>query len=75
MSVDAEMWILIATVVVAVVPWAMSIHAKVAVIAHAVESLPEVVEELRLTLQEHEHRLEKHDAEIQALQKAAGPGR
>lgn len=64
MSVDAEMWILIATVVVAVVPWAMSIHAKVAVIAHAVESLPEVVEELRLTLQEHEHRLEKHDAEI-----------
>lgn len=75
MSVDAEMWILIATVVVAVVPWAMSIHAKVAVIAHAVESLPEVVEELRLTLQEHEHRLERHDAEIQALQKAAGPGR
>lgn len=75
MSDDAEMWILIATVVVAVVPWAMSIHAKVAVIAHAVESLPDVVEELRLTLQEHEHRLERHDAEIQALQKATGPRR
>jgi hypothetical protein len=75
MSVDAEMWILIATVVVAVVPWAMSIHAKVAVIAHSVESLPEVVEELRLTLQEHEHRLERHDAEIKALQKETGPGR
>jgi hypothetical protein len=40
-----------------------------------VESLPEVVEELRLTLQEHEHRLERHDAEIKALQKETGPGR
>ncbi len=66
---EIEVWMMAATVVVAVVPWAMSIHAKVAVIAHAVESLPQVVDELREALQEHEDRLEKHDAEIAALQK------
>ena len=66
---EIEVWMLAASVVVAVVPWAMSIHAKVAVIAHAVEALTQVVDELREALQEHEHRLEKHDAEIAALQK------
>jgi hypothetical protein len=70
---EVEVWMLAATVVVAVVPWAMSIHAKVAVIAHAVESLPQIVDELREALQEHEDRLERHDAEIAALQKATGP--
>jgi Tfp pilus assembly protein FimV len=70
---EVEVWMLAATVVVAVVPWAMSIHAKVAVIAHAVEALPQIVDELREALQEHEHRLERHDAEIAALQKATGP--
>jgi len=70
---DIEVWMLAASVVVAVVPWAMSIHAKVAVIAHAVEALPQIVDELREALQEHESRLERHDAEIAALQKATGP--
>lgn len=75
MQVEMEWWMIGATVVIAVVPWAMSIHAKVAVIAHAVESLPDVVEELRQTLQEHEYRLEKHDAEIEALKKTPSAGR
>lgn len=75
MQVDMELWVIGATVVIAVVPWAMSIHAKVAVIAHAVESLPDVVEELRQTLQEHEYRLEKHDAEIAALKETPSAGR
>lgn len=52
------------TGLVAIVPWAMSIHAKVALIAHAMEGLPELVRDTR-------HRLEKHEQAIQALQAAA----
>lgn len=55
------------TVAAAVVPWAMSIHAKVAVIARSVEELPELVKELRETLEEHEVRLNRHDEEIKAI--------
>lgn len=65
---DIQLWMLIAMVAVAVVPWAFSIHAKVAIIAHSVESLPEVVQELRECLEEHESRLEEHDQAIAALQ-------
>lgn len=62
-----EVWMLVLTAVCAVVPWAFSIHAKVAVIASSVEHLPEMVEELRDVLREHEQRLDKHASEIQAL--------
>ena len=58
---EIELWMLLATVAIAVVPWAMSIHAKVAVIAHSVESLPEIVGELRDCIEEHESRLAEHD--------------
>jgi len=58
----------------AVIPWAFSIHAKVAVIANSVESLPEVVEELREALMEHEHRLNEHAKEIQTLKEKARAG-
>lgn len=71
---EIEMWMLLATVAIAVVPWAMSIHAKVAVIAHSVESLPEIVEELRDCIEEHESRLAEHDKEIQALKVSARAG-
>lgn len=71
---QVELWMLIATVAVAVVPWAMSIHAKVAVIAHSVESLPEIVEELRECIEEHEARLAEHDKEIQTLKVSARIG-
>lgn len=64
---EVELWMLIATVAAAVVPWAFSIHAKVAVIAHSVESLPEIVAELRDCIAEHEARLEIHDKEIASL--------
>ena len=64
---EIEVWMLALTGICAVVPWAMSIHAKVAVIASAVENLPEVVEELREVLHEHEHRLNQHAQEIQTL--------
>lgn len=56
--------VLLATVIAAVVPWAMSIHAKVSTIAHAMEGLPELVRESQL-------KLERHEQEIKALQKAA----
>lgn len=74
MSLDIEIWMVLITVLIAVVPWAMSIHAKVAVIASSVESLPQIVGELREVLQEHEYRLDQHAQEIQALKKTAGPG-
>jgi hypothetical protein len=74
MTVDVDLWMLLATVAVAVIPWAFSIHAKVAVIANAVESLPQVVEELRECLEEHETRLAEHDQEISALKKASSAG-
>lgn len=72
---ELEIWMLGLTGVCAVVPWAMSIHAKVAVIASAVENLPEVVEELREVLREHEHRLDQHATEIQALKDKTKVGR
>lgn len=56
--------VLLATVIAAVVPWAMSIHAKVSTIAQAMEGLPELVRESQL-------KLERHEQAIQALQKAA----
>lgn len=67
-----QWWMLIATVAIAVIPWAFSIHAKVAVIANSVDCLPEVVAELRECLEEHETRLEEHDEAIAALQKTTG---
>lgn len=72
---DAEWLMVLVTAAVAVVPWAFSIHAKVAVIAQSVEALPEVVAELRGVLQEHEHRLDEHAEAIEALKKTASPGR
>lgn len=71
---EVEVWMLAATVVVAVVPWAMSIHAKVAVIAKSVEELPALVKELRETLEEHEVRLDRHDEEIKAIKDKATAG-
>lgn len=64
---DTEMWMIALTAACAIVPWAFSIHAKVAVIASSVESLPLIVEELREALQEHEVRLNEHAKEIQTL--------
>lgn len=59
--------LLLATLVAAVVPWAMSIHAKVSTIAAAMEGLPDMVRESQL-------KLERHEQAIQALQKAAAAG-
>jgi hypothetical protein len=68
MSAEAELWMLCIAVAAAVIPWAMSIHAKVAVIAKSVEELPQLVRELRETLEEHEMRLDQHDEAIKAIQ-------
>ncbi len=70
----AELWMVGLTVAAAVVPWAMSIHAKVAVIAKSVEELPALVKELRETLEEHEVRLDRHDEEIKAIKDKATAG-
>ena len=67
MKIDLEVWLSLIAIGCAIVPWAFSIHAKVAVIANSVESLPEIVEELREALLEHEHRLDEHAKEITAL--------
>lgn len=72
---EVEIWMLVVSGACAIVPWAFSIHAKVAVIASAVENLPQVVEELRQVLHEHEHRLDQHASEIQALKEKTATGR
>jgi hypothetical protein len=74
MQVELEFWMLALSVAAAVIPWAFSIHAKVAVIANSVESLPEIVEEMREALQEHEVRLDEHAEAIAAIQKATRAG-
>jgi hypothetical protein len=56
------------TVLAAVVPWAMSIHAKVAIIAQAMEGVPELVQKTQV-------RLEQHEKAIAALQAAASARR
>ena len=71
MTIDVEVWMIALTAACAVAPWAFSIHAKVAVIANSVESLPEIVEELRRALLEHEHRLDEHAKEIATLKEAS----
>jgi hypothetical protein len=64
---EIEMWLVLVSACAAVVPWAFSIHAKVAVIASAVEHLPEMVQQLRDALAEHEARLDEHEKEIASL--------
>lgn len=61
------------TAAAAVVPWAFSIHAKVAVIADTVQKVPAMLDELKRTLQHHEARLDAHDEEIQTLKSKATP--
>ena len=67
-----EVWALILSSVAAIVPWAFSLHSKVAVIASSVEALPEIVQEIREVLQEHEDQLAEHAQAIEAIQKATG---
>jgi predicted butyrate kinase (DUF1464 family) len=73
MSPETELWLLGLSLVAAVVPWAFSMHAKVAVIAHSVESLPEMFKELKDKLTEHESRLNSHEEKIAALQTPPRP--
>ena len=55
-------------------PWAFSVHAKIAVIANSVESLPAMFSELKDMLEEHEARLDDHDKAIATLKKTPSPG-
>jgi hypothetical protein len=71
MSPETELWMLGVSVAAAVIPWAFSLHAKVAVIANSVETLPEMFEELRDMIAEHEERLDSHEEAITALKKAS----
>ena len=70
---DTELVILMATIAGGVIPWAFSIHGKVAAIANSVESLPLVIEEVRETLLEHGDRLDRHDGEIAAIRDSTRP--
>lgn len=74
MNLETEVLIAIFTLLAAVVPWAFSIHAKVATIAASVESLPQIVAEIRQVLQEHEDRLDRHAEEIATIKASARPG-
>ena len=67
MSLETEAWLVLISIAAAVVPWAFSLHAKVAVIASSVEHLPELVQELHKTITNHEARLYQHEKEIATL--------
>lgn len=67
MSPETELWMLAVSVAAAVVPWAFSIHAKVAVIAESIQTIPMMFEQLKGILREHEERLDLHDEELKAL--------
>jgi hypothetical protein len=71
MSMEAEAWLVLISVAAAVIPWAVSIHTKVAIIAASVEHLPELVQELHQAIQNHEARLDHHEKEIEALKDKA----
>lgn len=73
MSLETEFWMLIISACAAVIPWAFSIHAKVAVIADTVQKVPEMFDELKETLADHEARLEVHEQEIKTLKDKAAP--
>lgn len=73
MTADAELWMVGISVAAAVIPWAFSIHAKVAVIADTVQKVPEMFDELKETLADHEARLEVHEQEIKTLKDKAAP--
>jgi hypothetical protein len=75
MSLETEAWLVLISVAAAVIPWAFSIHTKVAVIASSVEHLPELVQELHHTIHAHETRLDQHEKEIQALKSQTEPSR
>jgi len=66
-----ELLIGLVGVAIAAVPWAMSIHAKVAVIAESVRALPEIVQQLRHQVESHEQRLAYHEQQIKTLKESA----
>lgn len=74
MSFETEAWLVLISVAAAVVPWAFSIHAKVAVIASSVEHLPELVQDLHDTISTHEARLDQHEKEIETLKSKTETG-
>lgn len=61
---SADEMLIVITIAIAVVPWAMSMHAKVALIAHAMEGMPEFISKTQA-------RLEHHEQAINALKASA----
>lgn len=74
MSPETELWMLFITVSAAVVPWAFSIHAKVAVIAESMQTIPMMFEQVKAILREHEERLNLHEEELKTLKAPTRPG-
>lgn len=67
MTIEIEILAVFFAGLLAVIPWAFSIHAKVALIAQSVEALPELIKELRVKLDQHETRLDAHEKEIEII--------
>jgi hypothetical protein len=75
MTPETELWMLFLTVAAAVTPWAFSLHAKVAVIASTIQTLPKMLDEMKDTIKQHEFRLDSHEKEIEAIKASARPNR
>jgi hypothetical protein len=60
---NLEQWAILLTVAVAAVPWAFSVHAKLAAIAEAVKAIPN----LWLKVDEHTDILQGHAIDLARL--------
>jgi len=70
MTISDEVLVGLLGMAVASVPWAFSVHAKVAVIAEAVQHIPEVIDGLRTKVECVEHRTTRNEADIEAIKAA-----
>jgi hypothetical protein len=74
MQISDELLVGILGLSIAAVPWAFSIHAKVAVIAESVRVFPEIVHELRQRVDRHERQLQQHETQLKTLRPATETG-
>lgn len=70
MAISDEVLVGILGLAVAAIPWAFSVHAKVAVIAEAVQHVPEVIDGLRTKVECVEQRTTRNEKDIEVIKAA-----
>lgn len=70
MAISDEVLVGLLGLAVASIPWAFSVHAKVAVIAEAVQHIPEVINGLRTKVECVEQRTARNEKDIEVIKAA-----